>query len=193
MNKDLQKNLPVIIAFVLPLILILGVVLSAYVPALFLKTDYNFVYASCADNTYDYDCYNNIAKRFSIKNGQLVLNTLTPKENTSFTTEDLNNDFPARIYLHNTKDNESREITIEEAQSLQLNGLSTSPDGVSVGQRSNNRIEVFPLFYSSRNNSWYLRKGGKSKKLHLPDTNNTNYYSFNYHFIGWVLPGRTTN
>ena len=45
---------------------------------------------------------------------------------------DINENYTARIFLHDTEKNESKEITLEDAQKLTLNSLLTSPEGVTV-------------------------------------------------------------
>src|SRR3989338_3668965 len=69
----------VILAFALPILLVIGIALSAYWPAWSLSTEYDFVYATCGSNyqssyPYNYDCVNYLSNYYQIKN--LKLNEL---------------------------------------------------------------------------------------------------------------------
>src|SRR5258705_4715180 len=121
MKEFIKKNFAILLAFALPLVLILIVTFGIYLPSLFVSTYYNFVYVSCANNNYypyDYNCANYSQKRYSVVNNRLVMNPVD-------TTIDLNKDgIPdytqssnnARIFLHDTQKNESREISLAEAE-----------------------------------------------------------------------------
>lgn len=58
MNEFVKKNFALLLAFLLPVALIIIVAASTYLPSLFLSTDYNFVYTSCTDGRsyYPYPC-----------------------------------------------------------------------------------------------------------------------------------------
>lgn len=172
MKEFLKKNFIIILAFALPLILIIIVALSIYLPSFFLSTKYNFIYTSCTEGTnYSY-CSGNLPKNYSVIGGKLIISTSTP-----------------RIFLHDTEKNESREISIEEARALTLNDLLTSPDGVTV---SSNYDRGFGFLFFGTDSSYglYLTKGDSSSKLNLISQNERYYYPSNFQFIGWILPGR---
>lgn len=174
----------VVLAFALPLGLILVVALSTYLPSLFISTSYNFVYTSCTDgeNYYSYNCDNYLQKRYSVVGNKLIAeNVDSPNEN-----------YTARIFLHDTEKNESREITFEEAQTLTLNSLLTSPDGVTVSSHYDRRGGDFFFIFDGGSSSYgyYLTKGNSRSKINLINSTDQYYYRNNFQFIGWVLPGR---
>lgn len=191
MKEFIKNNLAVVLAFVLPVVLIIIVALSAYIPSFFLSTDYNFIYTICTDNNnhYSYYCNEYIQKRYSVANGKLIVNSVEFSKNSI-------GDAPApdfsryvdRIFLHNTQKNESQEITLEEAKALTLSSLLTSADGVMVSGYYNDSglFSIFGGGYSSF--GYYLTKGKSKKKLNLINNSNQNYYPNNFQFIGWVLP-----
>ena len=197
MKEFIKKNFAILLAFILPIVLIIVVALSTYLPSLFISTDYNFVYTSCTDGTnryyYPYNCDNYLQKRYAVVNNKLVVNAVDP-------ALDLNNDkipdfkenYTARIFLHDTQKNESREITLEEAQTLTLNNLLTSADGVTVsGYYDRNGGDLFFIFDGgSSSYGYYLTKGKSKSKLNLINNTDQYYYRNNFQFIGWVLPGR---
>jgi len=182
-----HKNIAIILAFLLPIILILIVVLSVYLPSAFLSTKYNFIYASCNTN-YSYDCSSRILNHYKVVEGKLVLEPFAEKtDSNSNGLLDEKEIANARFFLHDTQKNESREISLQEVKSMTLNGLITSPDNVSVSSGYERGVD-FMLISGRSTYENYLVKGNSKTKLNL--IKNSEYYYNNIHFIGWVLPGR---
>lgn len=193
MKEFFKKNFAIVLAFILPIVLITIIALSTYLPSLFLSTDYNFIYSSCTEGTnyYSYYCNNYLQKRYSVVNGKIVVNQIDPAQDSDKDgVPDINEKYTARIFLHDTKKNESREITIEEARTLNLHGLLTSPDGVTVSSHYDRGGGFFFLFDGGSSYGYYLTKGKSRSKLNLINRDNRYYYRDNFQFIGWVLPGR---
>lgn len=191
MNTFLRKNFAVLLAFLLPIVLIGAVALSTYLPSLFISTGYDFIYASCTEggDYYSYPCGNYLQKQYSVVNDRLVRNPINPLEDADQDTiPDIDETDTARIFLHDTEKNESREITVEEAQRLRLNGLLTSPDGVTVSGDYDRGADFFLLFSGNSSYGRYLTKGNNRTKLNLIGTDDRYYYQNNFQFIGWVLP-----
>lgn len=182
MNPTLRKNLPVILAFALPLGLIVVITLSALLPSWSIKTEYNFVYAACDETSYVYDCTRYLPHVYKVEEGNLNIFEVTIDEDELPRRDVLPATIQSRLYLHNTKTNESREISAEEAQNLTYTTLKTSPDGYTLTQGDNGRVEVFPFYSSSNYDNWYLSKGGAKKRMHVI----TNNYYRNFYFVGWV-------
>jgi len=193
MKEFIKKNLIILIAFMLPVALIAIVALSTYLPSLFLSTNYNFVYSSCTDgsNYYSYRCDNYLQKRYTVVNNNLIVNSIDPTQDSDNDgIPDINENYTARIFLHDTKKNESREITLEEAQTLKLNNLLTSPDGLTVSSHYDRGADSLFIFDGGSSYGYYLTKGKSKSKLNLINRDNRYYYRDNFQFIGWILPGR---
>ena len=195
MKEFIKRNFAILFAFILPIVLIIVVALSTYLPSLFLSTDYNFVYTSCTDGTnyyYSYNCDNYLQKRYSVVNNKFTVNTVDPvQDSDKDKIPDIKENYAARIFLHDTKKNESREITLAEAEALMLNSLLTSPDSVTVSSNYNNGGDFFfPFGGNSSSYGYYLMKGRSKSKLNLINSSDRYYYQNNFQFIGWVLPGR---
>lgn len=192
----IKKNFALLLAFILPIALIAVVALSAYLPSLFLSTKYNFVYTSCTDGTnyyYSYNCDTYLQKRFSVVDGKLVSNDVDPAlDSDRDGIPDINERYTARIFLHDTEKNESREITLEEAQALTFNDLLTSPDGVTVSSHYDRSGGDFFFIFDGGSSSYgyYLTKGKSRDRLNLINGSDQYYYRNNFQFVGWVLPGR---
>ena len=195
MKEFIKKNFVILLAFLLPIILIVIVALSTYLPSLFISTDYNFVYTSCTDGReyyYPYYCENYLQKRYSVVENKLVLNDVDlTQDSNKDGVADFKQNYTARIFLHDTKKNESREISLAEAQMLTLNNLLTSPDSVTVSSNySYNGGDFFPFGGGRSSYGYYLTKGKSKSKLNLINNNDQYYYQNNFQFLGWVLPGR---
>ncbi|MBI2097961.1 MAG: hypothetical protein HYT46_03455 [Candidatus Vogelbacteria bacterium] len=181
----IKNNIAVILAFTIPILLVIGIALSVYWPS-FLSTDYDFVYATCDNNgvnrygnsfTYPRDCNSYLNRLYKVENGKL---TAQLSADESYVTH---------LFLHDSQKNEGREIALAEAQALKLNGLITSPDGVSVENVYGRDVDFFPFFGGSSRSGYYLTKGNKRQKLNLVGEDERNYYyRDNFKFIGWVIP-----
>ena len=188
----IKKNFALLIAFILPLVLITAVALTVYLPSRFVSTNYNFIYTSCTDraNNYTYNCDIYLNKRYTVVDNKLVVNNVDP-------ALDLNNDkipdkeiYNARIFLHDTEKNESREITFKEAEDMTLNNLLTSPDGVTVSNYYNSSSDFFIFGGGSSSYGYALTKGKSRSKLNLINNTDGYYYPNNFQFVGWVSSGR---
>jgi len=189
MGDFLRHHFAVVLAFALPLALIVIIAISVYIPPLFISTDYNFVYASCGGVRY-YDCDAYLQGRYTIVNNRLVLNEFNPLQDANRDGVPDAKDYSMRLFLHDTKKNESREIALAEVQTLSLSDLLTSPDGVTVAGKYSGRSRSFFLFFDSSDSyGYYLTKGKVWSKLNLI-TDGDYYYQRNFKFVGWVSPGR---
>lgn len=178
-----RENRIVVIAFLLPILLIVIVAFSVYLPAFFIKTNYRFVYATCVGGSSYYSplsCEDYLKQRYSVVNGKLVVNEVTLGKDENFN---------AHIFIHDTQKNESQEITSSEAKKLTINDLLTSPDGITVSGEydSNNSGEFFIFGGRSSRFAYYLTKGGSRTKLNLIGNSESYYYQNNFKFIGWKL------
>lgn len=193
MKNLFKENFAIVIAFSLPVILILVIALSTYLPSLFISTSYNFIYSSCTDaaNYYSYRCDNYLQERYSVVDSKLVINDIDPNQDSDNDgISDISENYTARLFLYDTKNNETREITLEEAETFTLNKLLTSPDGVTVSSHYDRKADFLFLFDNDSSYGHYLMKGKAKSKLNLINTEDRYYYQNNFQFIGWVLPGR---
>lgn len=189
----IKKHFIMILAFTLPLLLIIGLAASTYIPSLLLSTQYNFVYATCGDGSNYYYEHSNcdvyLNSLYMVENDKLLLRTVDPAQDSdNDKIPDIAENYVTRLFLHDTQTNEGREITLNEAQSLNLNVLITSPDGVSVESIYNDSVDFFIFFDGSSQYGYYLTKGGKKSKLNLVNGTDRYYYRDNFKFIGWVIP-----
>lgn len=168
MNK---QNIPLIAGISIPILMIIFVAASIYLPRLFVPAPkYNFLYAT------DGDYY---TRRFySVQNDRLVENEIKYPEKYRPRRK-------PKFFVHDIVKNESKEIAFEDAQKLTLNSNVKSPDGFEVvsGTRHSG---FFPFFFGGGRDykTKYIKGRNTSKKLNLQMI--TDYYYRNFHFIGWI-------
>jgi hypothetical protein len=168
---DMKKNATLIIGISIPIIMVILVALSIYVPTLFMHPQYNFLYLTGEDYYSQYT--------YSIS-GNTLTREVNPrdKDNSSFS-------YPNReqkIYLYDINTNESREVSYEEARRLVLDSSEKSPDGYEV-TNGGYGDGFFPFFIRGSHSGQYIKNGSFSKKL---NTQLSGSYYYNFHFLGWI-------
>ncbi len=157
-------------AIAIPVLLVIAIALSIYLPAAFAKKPkYDFVYTNEDDYYY----------RYTVKEEKIIE---LPQDQKSFyplTRSDI------KFYLHNTAENTNKEITLADAQSLNLSGDTTSPDGFTITRPDGNE-SIFTLFFGGVNNynSRYFEAPNSKIGLKINLANPQGYY---FHFLGWVI------
>jgi len=160
-------NWSLIIGLAIPIIMVIFIALSVYLPRIFDSTPaptVNFLYAE--NNTYTH--------KLKINNNKLQW---IKSENSSRK----NSDTMPTIYLHDVGTNRSTEISFEEAQKLFLDSRKESSDGYSLERSRNNGFFIFN-YRNSRNH--FLVNGRTAHKLNLEHENKYFYRSL---FLGWVI------
>ncbi len=165
-----KPNISLIIGIIIPIAMILFVAGSIYLPGLFVKPSYNFLYVTYRD--YYYGQY------YSVQNSTLIKGDIYP--NTNYGNQSLG---VIKLYIHDVKANTNKEISFEDAQKLTIDSNSISPDGFKIvyGKRSRNDI-FFPYSWNDKD-SRYLEGHRVSKKLDLQLLDNS-YNTF--YFLGWI-------
>ena len=167
--EEKRKNIPLIVALSIPVLMIVLIAISIYVPALFIKPTVNFVYSTGGDY-----CYQN---RYSVKSGKIVENEIKkPEDNNS-----CRNYREARLFYYDVQHNMSREISMDEAVKLAVDDSIKSTDGFEVVSGSGSS-DIF-FFSGSSYYDKYLKKGAYNRRLNIVGPTSS-YYDFK--FIGWV-------
>lgn len=167
-----KQNLPLLIGFAIPILMIVFIAASVYIPGLFSQPKYNFLYAE--NNGFYHE------KLFSVNNGKLTRNTLPSSTDPYYTPGPI-----PQLYVHNVTTNESKHISLEDAQKLILDQSAESPDGYRI-QAGNYGNSFYPFgSYDRDYNTHYIMGHNVSKKLNVK-TIGANYYG-QVNFIGWVI------
>lgn len=169
---EIKKNLSLILGISIPILMILFVAGSIYLPGIFIQPHFNFLYVNRDDYYY--------GQQYAVQNGRLVKNEIKQPENGNYN--------PPRgepkLFIHDVVKNESKEVSFEEAQKLDLDSNIKSPDGFEVVYGSRGGA-IFPFFFypGTDYNSRYLKGRNVSKKLNIQLSES---YYYNFRFLGWI-------
>ena len=165
----LKEKLPLIVALSLPLFLVAFILVSVYLPRLFVRPTEDFVFVLG-----DYLA----GQEYQVDAGHL---TYTPIMDPN----DKQKHRSVQMYLFSTASNTSQAITLEEAQQYSLDTSHKSTDGFEIicGSQSSS----FFIFFDSYEDcsEKYISGKGASLKLNIPGQSSYDYYN-RFHFIGWV-------
>jgi len=159
----------------IPIVMILLVAASIYVPGLFIHPKYSFLYVTGSDY---YD-----GLQYAIQNGKLIKSVEKPAPNQKPRVDQ------SQLSIMDVPLNESKTISLDDAQKLKLDPSAQSPDGFEVLQGNQSR-GVFPFFDFAETdyNTIYLRGHNASKKLNARVTSTGNYGNYyTFRFLGWIV------
>jgi hypothetical protein len=168
--EDKSKNIPLMVALSIPVLMVMLVAVSIYLPVLFVdppRTD--FVY-SVGWNYYS-------QYQYVVREGKVVENKMERPE-SSYTSP---NSPQPKIFYYDVDQEVAREITLQEAQEWTVDEQEVSADGFRVVQGSHGGDILF-FSYDSRCKQ-YLQKGAFSRQLNL---NSGGDYCYSFRFLGWV-------
>lgn len=210
-----KENLPVIIAIALPVLLVLAVALSVYVPNIGARPQYDFLYTqtswpySYSHNGSQCTIYKNY---YEIENGKVVLrpanatSTLNPK---SSYMDPAMVAYPAassrispafdpcqgysrivrkdspELYIYKSASDETSVISYEDVSKLTLADGLVSPDGFSISSGYRSS-GIFDIFDGGSNYELVAQKKNKRVRLSIPDADLYMYGDRSFGFIGWI-------
>lgn len=165
----LKKNFSLILGITIPIVMVVAVAASVYLPGMFTKPTYNFAYALGGD------VYGK--QKFVVQDGRVVEREVKPPIVPEYypQTEE-------KLYFYDVKTDESRTMSVEEAQKLHLNADIKSRDGFEVTTGGNGGFSFFGA--SQDYNARYLKGNGVSKKLKI--NLDQRGYMGGFRFLGWV-------
>ncbi len=169
-----KKNISLIIGLAIPVLMIVLVAASIYLPGLFApQPRVNFLDVT-GDNEYQGPAY-------VVERGTLV------KRDVTYSAH--NTPEVPRFFVYDVLINESAEVSFEDAQKLRLDPNLESPDGYAVAYGGMTH-GVFPFYFSEDRDydSLYLQGHNASKKLKLqrPMDGRYSHYRNRARFLGWV-------
>ncbi len=158
----IKDRIPLFIGLGLPILLLLYIFVSVYLPSILVKPQYNFLYASGCSTDYSISVINNRIVITSNYNGQYSV------------------PYSSCIYLYDTRNDSNTPLSQQQALSYSnINPTNKSPDGFTVVSNSSGDTSYFPLFwYGEYNSGYYLLGHGYNKEI----TNDT----YDFKFLGWV-------
>jgi hypothetical protein len=171
--KPIKKNISLILGISIPVLMIIFVAASIYLPGLYTQPQTNFLYVSDSPHSHIN------SERYRVYDGKIAKHYVKTTE----INMDFKNQHTQQLFIHDVTENKSQEVSFEEAEKLNLDPSTESPDGFEVvyGNRNNG----FFIFSPGRDyNSRYLAGHNMSTKLNLVSGNKA-YYS-EIEFIGWI-------
>jgi len=163
--KKIDWRLILIIS--LPIIFIIVLALAYLLPSSLAQPQYDFLYSTTRGNGYSIDTAGNRLKISNYYN-----------DNNSPPTAD-----EVFIKRYHVVDQSITDLTVAEANELQINTDAVSPDGFTVSGSSYD-YGIIPMFIgdaSDDHNSTYLVKGTTKKKVDL------HVSKYNVYFLAWVI------
>lgn len=169
-SMDFKKHLTLIIGIAIPVIMVIFVAASIYIPAYFAPTPkFSFLYIS--DNTYDYRW------DYLVRSGTITRIDRNADAKYVQTGDPV-------FYIYDAAKKESTQISFDEAQKLKLDESPVSPDEYEI-VRGNGNGGDFPFDFNGNDyNSFYFR--GHNTAFRAKLKTNGNYW--NFRFLGWILP-----
>jgi len=166
----IKKNIDLVAAAAIPIIMIIFIAASIYLPRFFVKPAFNFIYIS-PDDRYNQNYY-------TVQNGKIIL-----APNTNWGGEIRTS--VIKLYIYDVAKDTAREISLAEAQNLNLDAHKISPDGFEIVNGSDSDY-IFPFFFASNTDyhTYYLKGHNLSKKLNIQLNDHSGYNEFR--FIGWI-------
>ena len=173
----IKDNLSLIFGISIPILMVIFVALSIYLPQMFVKPQYDFLYL--IGNNSCYTGGNNI-QIYSVQNGKVVKNVQDVAAQACITGRMMD----LKIFFYDIKANQSKEVTFNDIENLNLDSSAQSPDGFEV-VHGNNDGGVFPFYFYSGSDydSRYIKGHSVSKKLNIQQEGS---YYYNFIFLGWV-------
>lgn len=157
-----KETLPLIIGIGLPLLLIVYVATTVYLPSLFNKPLYDFIYTTGYDSRY-----------VTVENQTVKVN-----QKPSYRANEPPQQPEFNLYYYDVSKESSKLISVEEAKNYELDPSEKSPDGYAVSNDRDRSYSFFPFFYGGSDRGTYLTGHGVSKRV------SEKYYDLK--FLGWV-------
>jgi hypothetical protein len=176
---DLRKNLPLVIGLALPVILIIVVALTIYIPGQLVKPQHDFLYLVGGDYY--------TQRQYAVENGKLIKRELPPDlEREKYLPFERVRSTDVRFYRHDVETNQSQPLAFEEAAQLKLDPSLKSPDGFTIEHGRGGGI--FDIFGGgSSYDTFYLRNKQASVALNL-EIDSNRYFEWPNNFLGWIIP-----
>lgn len=174
-----QKNVSLIVGIAIPIVMVLFVAASIYLPGLLIQPKTNFVYMTGSSNDL-YTC----KMVYQVHGGAVVqVKPQAPYNDPSYVKQEC----VPLFYEYDVAANTKRELTFDEVKKLKLDPSPMSPDGFELVHGGSGGGDFLFLFDMNRDyNSMFLKGHNVSRKVNMNP--NGEYSYFDYQFLGWVLP-----
>ena len=167
----LKGNISLIVGLSIPILMTIFVAGSIYLPRFFAEgPKYDFLYSTGGD----------YYKRIMIEGERIVEGEVDRPGIPEYNVKDL------KLFFYDLEKGESKEISIEDSEKLNIDFNKKSPDGFEITCGTEIRGFFIFFFDTGRNcdERWITGKNvSKQLNIQLSD----DYYYDNFNFIGWVI------
>lgn len=185
-----KHDTTLLVALAIPLLMVLFIAASIFIPGLFSHPKYNFIYG----------IYNNsgLEPAYRVVNGELVDNSQQMNPVSQSPQFNCVGDCPGNIgtssptrysytqlYEYNVSTNQSVALTPLQAQQFTLNSNAQSPDGYTIQSGSEGDGSFFFGGDNYNGSDEYIVGHNVSKKIDY--TMNASIPNENFYFIGWII------
>jgi len=170
-----KENIPLYIGLALPIILIIIIAAVIYIPRFLVDPQYDFIYF---EENWNSRFSTTECTEYEISEGRFkrIGEIEEHLQETCYSDG-------ALFYIYDVSEKESREISIDEVESLEIAKGYTSPDGF-IFLRKYSNMGIFEIFGGTHEVKWYLEKDGVRLPLNLEEK--VSLYS-EPQFIGWII------
>ena len=172
-HMNIKKNLPLIVALAIPMVLTAIIAVSIYLPGVGKSPEHDFVYT-----VYDYRDVNGTLY-YDVKDGKIVQESIAmfPEGPSGAPSKAMTGSPSSQLYIYDVQSDTSKLLTMDEAAKLIVDPSRTSPDGYRVEYGSSGG--VFPFFDGGYDNNQYLL--GNNRRI------KTSVSGYDNNFLGWVI------
>lgn len=179
MEQEKKSNLILILGLAIPFVVIVLIAIVTLIPKSSIEAKHDFLY-------YFRDYKNSYCLRDGIytvsKNKIKITDNIV--QNDPNCKYDLETD-PPKIYRYDVERDTFYQISLEDAQKLNIDNNTISPDGISVRRGDYYNAGIFEIFGGvNRNNNRMTITDNKGNAEPI-EIGFSNYYDFI--FIGWVI------
>lgn len=171
---EAKKNVPLFVALSIPVLMIVLVAVSIYLPAMFIKPQTDFIYIVegdfyCGGTTY------------LTQMGRVVETQVKTNTNNKICNEQYRVKSNTRLFYYDVKEDVSQEISYEKAAGFMIDDMTRSADGFEVvsGSYGGDIFSFGGGDYYSR----YRKKGSYSRRINAVVGQS---HSYKFKFLGWV-------
>jgi hypothetical protein len=175
-NETMSRRLALILAGVLPVVFLVVLGLAVYIPSLLVKPKHDFIYFTGRDYQ--------LAYTYQFQNGQISRLERPQNNERGFELNpSVNPDTLStpKLFRHNVSSNSSSQISLAEANQLNLSGGDSSPDGFKFSGNYNN---TGPFGIGRSDYAYYLTGNGVNLKQNI--TGDTQIFDDSVRLLAWV-------
>ncbi|MEX2054791.1 MAG: hypothetical protein WD972_01290 [Candidatus Andersenbacteria bacterium] len=176
---NLKKNIPLIVGLAIPVIMVIVVAATIYLPRLANKPQTDFLYQTGGDYY--------TQRQYVVENGKLIKLDIPDEDLEKIPPYERARTKNVTLYRYDAQTNTNQELSLAEAQELNLDPNNESPDGFTISRGSYGG-DIFSMFGGGTSQrKWYLKSDRTSFEIDLKNTSDEYWYDNGSNFVGWII------